>query len=165
MKKANHFLSSCQILCTVSLPLFWNPQPSTHIHTHLNKIQNTFHPKAHEMHGHGCARTHIHTLAHAYKNTQDSAISQHPQHIRPLLIPPRSSVQCSCIYRSHANTLLFLRHSVLITFPCFLHPPSKSPSIPPCSSVFLRLHKRRQSQRGVGVNKLQRWVKRVFAGK
>lgn len=89
-----------------SVPPSLNAQTSAHIHTHLPLAQ----------------RTHMHTriLTHIYANTQGQAISQHPQSIRPLLIPPRCLVQCGCIYRSQASTLLFLQLSVLITFLCFL---------------------------------------------
>lgn len=90
-------------------------------HPHLNEFRNTVHPKA-QMTYCTWPWMHTHTHMHIYTKTQDRAISQHPQSIRPQLIPLRSLVQCSCIYRSQASTLLFLQHSVLITFLCFLSP-------------------------------------------
>lgn len=60
------------------------------------------------------------------RHTQKNSFSHHLQSIRPLLIPWSSPVQRSCICWSQANTLLFLQHSILITFLCFL--PSFHPS-------------------------------------
>lgn len=62
-----------------------------------------------------------HTQTHSHTRTQKTSFSQHLRSVKPLLIPWPSLVQCSCISWSQANTLLFLQHSILITFLC---PPS-----------------------------------------
>lgn len=97
------------------------PFPHMHrcSHPHLSKFKNTVSPKAQMTY---CTWPQMHMCPCIYTQAHERAIPQHPRSIRPVLIPARSSVQCSCIYRSQASTPLLLQHSVLITFLCFLFP-------------------------------------------
>lgn len=87
-------------------------------------------------------------LVEIHANPDECVISQQTHSIRPLLMPSRSLVRCSRIYRSQASTLLFLQHSLLISFLCFSCSLSLYPSlpIPLFSCDYTRKHPEKENQ-------------------
>lgn len=100
-----------------------NAQTSAHIHAPvISKILFIQRHKGHTVHGPERTHTHMHTVCIQYTDTQGTTISQHPQSIRPRLIPLRGLWFNAAASIGHRPAHSSFSGAFLITFFCFLSP-------------------------------------------